>query len=415
MSLGMADSFDFWFDFSCPYAYLASTQVEALASRVGAEMRAKPMLLGGVFRAVEQPQNLAATLKPAKALHMRDDLRRFAARWDVPLVFPAGHPIRTVTALRCLLVVGAPYMPLAHAFFRAYWVDGVDLSSDAGVASVLTREGHDAAAVLERTQHPEFKDALRALTDEAIEAGVFGAPACVVDGEVFWGQDRLQDVERALGGVPTRFTPQGPSEPIDFWFDFSSPFAAIASAAVRARLGDTVRYRPMLLGAVFRAVGTVNVPLFTFSGAKRAWAGADMKRQAEVAGFPLRWPSRFPMRTVLPLRVVLQIGPDTPAGRAFTDGVFRAYWCEDRDISDPGVVAEIANQHGLDGEALVEAAGTDEGKAALKEATAEAIASGVFGAPTFIMDRPGGERSLYWGGDRMELVAAAAHGEASLY
>jgi 2-hydroxychromene-2-carboxylate isomerase len=415
MSLGMADSFDFWFDFSCPYAYLASTQVEALASRTGATMRVRPMLLGGVFRAVEQPQNLAATLKPAKARHMRNDLARFAARWGVPLTFPSGHPMRTVTALRSLLVVGEPYMALAHAFFRAYWVDGVDLASDEGVASVLTREGHDAAAVLAATQRPEVKGALRALTDEAIGLGVFGAPACVVDGEVFWGQDRLQDVERALDGVPSRFTPQGPSEPIDFWFDFSSPFAAIASAAVQTRLGENVRYRPMLLGAVFKAVGTDNVPLFTFSGAKRAWAAADMKRQAEVAGFPLRWPSRFPMRTVLPLRVLLHVGPDTSAGRAFTGAVFQAYWCDDRDISDAQVVAAIATEQGLDGPGLVEAAGTDAGKAALKHTTDEAVAAGVFGAPTFIVHRPDGERSLYWGGDRMELAAAAAHGEAALY
>ena len=415
MSIGMADSFDFWFDFSCPYAYLASTQVEALAARTGATMRARPMLLGGVFRAVEQPQNLAATLAPAKARHMRNDLRRFAAHWDVPLTFPAGHPIRTVTALRSLLVVGEPYMPLAHAFYRAYWVDGIDIASDEGVASVLTQQGHDASAVIEATRRPEIKDALRALTDEAIGLGVFGAPACVVDGEVFWGQDRLQDVERALGGTPSRFAPEGDATPIDFWFDFSSPFAAIASAAVRERLGEAVRYRPMLLGAVFKSVGTDNVPLFTFSGSKRAWAAADMKRQAEVAGVPLRWPSRFPMRTVLPLRVLLLIGADTTEGRAFTEAVFKAYWCEDRDISDGAVVSEIATAIGLDGGQLVEAAASDDAKAALKRETTEAVTAGVFGAPTFILNRSDGERSLYWGGDRMELAAAAAHGQDALY
>lgn len=415
MSLGMANSFDFWFDFSCPYAYLASTQVEALAERTGATMRVRPMLLGGVFRAVEQPQNLAATLAPVKARHMRNDLRRFAAYWGVPLTFPAGHPIRTVTALRSLLVVGEPYMPLVHAFYRAYWVDGIDLASDEGVASVLTREGHDAAEVLAAAQKPEVKDALRALTDEATELGIFGAPACVVDDIVYWGQDRLKDVERALGGAPLRVEPDGDAAMVDFWFDFSSPFAAIGNALVRDRLGDDVQYRPMLLGAVFKAVGTDNVPLFTFSGSKRAWAAADMQRQAEAAGLPLRWPSRFPMRTVLPLRVLLQIGPNTPAGRDFTDAVFRGYWCEDRDISEPSVVTAIADDLGLDGVALVQAAGTDAGKAALKETTGEAIAKGVFGAPTFTLEQPGGDTSLYWGGDRMDLVVAAAHGDASVY
>ena len=408
-------SVDFWFDFSCPYAYLASTQVEAMAQRVGATLNPKPMLLGGVFRAVEQPQNLAATLGAAKSRHMRDDLRRFAAHWDVPLSFPAGHPQRTVTALRAVLVVGAPYMPLAHAFYRAYWVDGIDISTDEGVATVLTAEGHDAAAVIAQTRTPEVKSALRALTDDALAAGVFGAPACVVDGQMYWGQDRLAPVERALGATPTRYVGVRDAAPTEFWFDFSSPFAAIASAGVEAMFGEAVTFRPMLLGAVFKAVGTDNVPLATFSAPKQAWAKADMDRQAEAVGFPLRWPSRFPMRTVLPLRVLLQIGPDTPAGRAFVRATFRAYWAEDRDISQPEVISEIAQGLALDGEALVAGANDPSVKDALRASTEAAVERGVFGAPTLVVMRPDGERSLYWGADRMELAARAARGDERLY
>jgi 2-hydroxychromene-2-carboxylate isomerase len=406
---------DFWFDFSCPYAYLASTQVEAMAARAGAALRPRPMLLGGVFRAVDQPQNLAATLGPAKAKHMREDLRRFAARWDVPLEFPKGHPLRTVTALRAVLVVGEPYMPLAHAFFRAYWVDGVDISTDEGVVAVLTREGHDAAAVLAKTQAPEVKQALRTLTEEATAAGVFGAPAFVVDGDMYWGQDRLEQVERALGGTPTQYAPLRPAAPTEFWFDFSSPFAAIASAGVEAVFGDGLQVRPMLLGAVFKAVGTANVPLITFSQSKQAWARHDMQRQAEAIGFPLRWPSRFPMRTVLPLRVLLQIGPDTPAGRAFVKATFRAYWAEDRDISQPEVVSAIAVDLALEGDALVAGAADQAIKDALRASTEAAVARGVFGAPTFVVHRSDGERSLYWGADRMELAGRAARGDTLVY
>ena len=411
----MAASLDFWFDFSCPYAYLASTQVESLAHRTGSTLRPRPMLLGGIFRAVEQPQNLAATLKPAKAQHMRDDLRRFAARWEVPLVFPKGHPQRTVTALRSLLVVGEPMMPLVHAFYRAYWVDGVDISTDEGVHAVLSGEGHDAASILAKTQTQEIKDALRALTDEALATGVFGAPACVVNGEVFWGQDRLDAVERALGATPTRYVPKAPALPTDFWFDFSSPFAAIGSVGVEAAFGESLRFRPMLLGGVFHAVGTDNVPLFTFSESKQRWAREDMRRQAEGVGLPLRWPSRFPMKTVLPLRVLLQVGPDTPAGRAFVAATFRAYWCDDRDISQPEVVAEICQGLALDGQALVEAASEPEAKLALRRSTEEAVAAGVFGAPTYVVHRVDGERSLYWGADRMELAATAARGNEALF
>src|SRR5688572_18165380 len=102
----MARAFDFVFDFSCPFAYLASTQVEDLAKRTGASLRAKPVLLGGIFKAVGQPPNLAATIGPQKARHNLLDQQRFAKLFGVPLHMPSGHPLRTVDALRALLAVG---------------------------------------------------------------------------------------------------------------------------------------------------------------------------------------------------------------------------------------------------------------------------------------------------------------------
>ena len=129
---------DFYFDFSCPYAYLGATQIEALAARVGAELCLKPMLLGGVFKAHDVPQNLASTLSPAKAKHNASDMQRWATRFEVPLVMPKGHPMRTVDALRAMLAVGAPYHDLMHRFYRAYWVESRDVSSPEVIADVLT-------------------------------------------------------------------------------------------------------------------------------------------------------------------------------------------------------------------------------------------------------------------------------------
>ena len=179
-------SLSLWFDYSCPYAYLASTQAEALAARAGAELVWKPMLLGGVFAARATPQNLAGTLSPAKARHMRADLARWADLFGVPLVMPPEHPRRTVSALRATLAHGCD-PAIIHAFYRAYWVEGRAVEDDAVVREIAGNV--DLAA---------HRDDLRARTDAAIALGIFGAPTFQVGDELWWGQDRMQFVERHL-------------------------------------------------------------------------------------------------------------------------------------------------------------------------------------------------------------------------
>jgi 2-hydroxychromene-2-carboxylate isomerase len=403
--------FEFWFDFSCPYAYVASTRVEALAARVGAELDARPMLLGGVFRARGTPQNLSATLNPAKAAHNLHDMRRQAQMAGVPLQMPAGHPFRTVEALRCLLAVGAPFMPLAHHFYRAYWAEGRDLGQRETVVGVLREAGHEPEAVLARANSEAIKDELRRRTDEAVERGIFGVPTCFVGEELYWGQDRLDMVEAALGGQPDAPGPTGGLAPIDFWFDYSSPFAYLALAQAEAVFGAAARWRPLLLGGLFRGVGTPDVPLFTQSPEKRRHTMQDLQRQARRADVAFAWPTRFPINTVLPLRLTLQAGlTESVAGRALIVRIARALWAEDRDISDPVVLAGLCDELGFPGEQMVAAAG--EAKAALFAATTAAQAAGVFGVPTFVVHRPGGEDLLYWGVDRMRWAARAAAGDA---
>jgi 2-hydroxychromene-2-carboxylate isomerase len=179
---------------------------------------------------------------------------------------------------------------------------------------------------------------------------------------------------------------------LDFWFDFSSPFAYLASTqvdALAARTGATLRWRPMLLGAVFKAVGQVDVPLFAMNEAKQRHTAEDFRRWAAWWGVPLVFPSRFPLRTLLPLRTWLSQPDPIP----FAHAVFRAAWAEDRDITDPDVLRAC----GATEEALAAAPGN---KQALSDATADAVAAGVFGAPTFVVDG----RWLFWGQDRMEMV-----------
>jgi 2-hydroxychromene-2-carboxylate isomerase len=407
----------FYFDFSCPYAYVASTQIEALAQRSGAQLDPRPLLLGGVFRAHATPQNLSETLGPAKTRHNLADMHRQAGRVGVPLNFPKGHPIRTVEALRSLLVVGPPFMPLAHAFFRAYWVDGIDLATREGVAAVLRGAGHDAEAILAKIDDAAIKDELRSRTDEAIAAGVFGVPTCVIETaagpELFWGADRLHMVEallRELSGVPApdSSTLVMPKRAIDVYFDYSSPFAYLGCFMAEQLLGDDSRWHPMLLGAVFKQVGMVDVPMFAQSEAKRRHTAKDLQRQAALAGAPFSFPTRFPMRTVLPLRVTLAArAHESREGRRLVHAFFHALWAEDRDISDPAEVARIASACGFDGPELVARADEQAAKDALFQSTRDAVEAGVFGAPTFIVQTESGPE-LFWGADRLELALAAA-------
>jgi 2-hydroxychromene-2-carboxylate isomerase len=409
----------FYFDFSCPYAYVASTRIEALAQRAGVQLEARPILLGGVFRAWSTPQNLSETLSPAKARHNLSDMHRQAQLAGVPLRMPKGHPLRTVEALRALLVVGEPFWPLAHALFRAYWVDDVDLSKPAALHQVLTAAGHDADAVMAMSSDEAIKQELRERTDEAIAAGVFGVPTCVLetdDGpQLFWGSDRLAMVERlacritgrtpAPENLPTR---EQLRAPVDVYFDYSSPFAYLGCHRAEQLLGDHARWHPMLLGAVFKQVGTADVPLFLQSEAKRRHTAQDLDRQASEAGATYRFPSRFPMRTVLALRVTIAAGAHAPGGpRRLIHALFRAYWGEDRDISSPAEIARICVEQGLDGEALVAAANEQSAKDGLFASTSAAIEAGVFGAPTFVVHTQAGPQ-LYWGADRLELAVRAA-------
>jgi len=414
----MADkTLEFWFDFSCPYAYLASTQVEALAERAGAKLIAKPVLLGGIFKAVGTDQKLFATLGAAKAAHNGRDLDRHAKLWDVPLRFPGDHPMRTVTALRAMLVVGEPYMPLAHAFYRAYWDTNEDLGDPDVVGRILSEAGHDAAAVLARTSDDDVKADLRRRTDEAIELGFFGVPGFRVDGEIYWGQDRMHFVEAALGGSPATVAQVAhrPAEdvlPVDFYFDYSSPFSYLAAMRVPDYLGPHARWKPMLLGGVFKSVGTANVPLFEASPAKQRYLQQDCNRQAEEANAEFRWPSRFPMNTVLPLRMtILAQTQDPERAQAFIRATYVGFWGEDLDISNPEVMAKVADDAGFDGAALVAGTQNQDIKDTLRRYTEEAVADGVFGAPSFVVRRSADNRSLYWGNDRLPLAVRAAQGD----
>jgi len=189
---------DFWFDFSSPYAYLASTQIDGVAARTGAALRWRPMLLGAVFKEVGQVSVPMAAASPPKQRYYVQDMARWADWWGVPYRFPTSFPIRSLLPLRTFLAyealgLGDP-LPFARATFHAAWAEDRDITDPAVLRACGAPDAALAAA-------PEMKQALTDATSAAVAAGVFGAPTCIVDGKwLFWGQDRLDMVEKCLNG-----------------------------------------------------------------------------------------------------------------------------------------------------------------------------------------------------------------------
>ena len=191
---------EFFFDVGSPASYLAWTQLPALCAAAGAGLVVRPMLLGGVFQATG---NASPAAVPAKGRYSFIDMARFARRYGVGLRANPHFPINTLVLMRAVVGVqthAADRLPaFLKAVFTAIWVDGLN-AGDPGVASqVLVDAGFDPAQVFGWAGEAEVKAALRATTDEAVERGVFGAPTMFVDGEMFFGQDRLDLVREALG------------------------------------------------------------------------------------------------------------------------------------------------------------------------------------------------------------------------
>jgi len=166
----MANPIEFFFDFSSPYGYFASTQIEALAAKHGRDVQWRPFLMGAALKLMNLPPNVEIPLKGDYARH---DFDRTARWFGVPFRTPTPFPVATVAACRAFYWMDAQdpkrARELAMALYKSYFVEGINI-----------------------------KERLKAVTDEAVRRNIFGSPFFVVDGEPFWGTDRLPQVEKWL-------------------------------------------------------------------------------------------------------------------------------------------------------------------------------------------------------------------------
>lgn len=189
---------------------------------------------------------------------------------------------------------------------------------------------------------------------------------------------------------------------VEFFWDVTSPYTYLAATRIEdvaAAAGVRVHWRPFLLGGVFKATG--NRPPAEVT-AKAGYMLDDLETWARYYGVPFRFPSTFPINSLLPMRAAIAVDEEGHlAPNDYANAVMRAYWTEDRDVSQPEVLTEVLAEAGLDPDPVLDRTSAPEVKERLKALTGEAVQRGAFGAPSFFV----GDK-LFWGNDRLPLLEA---------
>lgn len=188
---------DFYFDFSSPYGYFASFKADELAEGTGSTVAWKPFMAAIAFRATG---NKPLAEQPIKSDYYIRDWERLSRFMEVPWVLPSPFPIAALAASRAFYWLDDDDPDLARRFaralFDAYFGRGQDISSATVVADIAAQLGIDPDDLLAAVQEPAAKDRLKQETDAAIKNGVIGSPYFIVDGEGFWGSDRMWMIRR---------------------------------------------------------------------------------------------------------------------------------------------------------------------------------------------------------------------------
>ena len=191
---------DYYLTLISPWAYLGSQRLAEIAKRHGAAVRVKPVNFGEIFpRTGGLP---LAKRAPERQAYRLVELKRWREHLDIPIhLQPAHFPAAEQAAARLVIAAGdssGDPLALAQAVGRAVWEQQRDIADPATCEAILRETGHDAAALMAAAADPAVATRHAALTEEAVARGVFGAPSYVYRDEIFWGQDRLDFLDRAL-------------------------------------------------------------------------------------------------------------------------------------------------------------------------------------------------------------------------
>lgn len=199
----MSASIDFYYDYSSPYGYLASERIGAIAERHGRELRWCPILLGAIFKVSGSGPLTEMPMKGEYALH---DFARSAREHGLSYSHPDPFPIPTVAAARLTVwardhedaSIASKTPVIVQALYRALYVDNRAINDAATAVEIVAAQGIDANAAEAALNDADIKGRLRQDVEAAVARGVFGSPTVDVDGELFWGSDRLEQIDRWL-------------------------------------------------------------------------------------------------------------------------------------------------------------------------------------------------------------------------
>ncbi|KAI8583018.1 hypothetical protein K450DRAFT_297588 [Umbelopsis ramanniana AG] len=449
---------EFFYDIQCPWAYIASRKIKLVAQRTNATVKYTPVLLGGIYQAVNAPQgkdgSATDVMSPAKKRLTSASLARTVDTYKLPLNFHPNHPVRTVNALRLLHAVDQTYRPqLTDALYHEYWVKNSDISSEQTLLEIVKSLNFPFKVSPSVFQDAKYQNALRDQTSRVVELGAPGVPYFQVrkdendkNGPVFWGQDRTMFVEASFLALQSGLDPLdwektpnlasilesrvkqpmpnvAKGRKLTFYFDFSSPWAYIGFTQLWRfkALGCEIEYVPVVVGPLFQAVGTPAIPLNAMSESKRRclledmsnwtrfWraimkqAGHDARKVDET--IQVNWPDNFPIRSIAALRIA-QLNP------AIIDCVYKAAWVDNINLSDKAVLIKLLNDNGFDGETLAKEADANKGnvKERMFENNKRAIQAGCCGVPSYQID--GGE--VLFGQDQYHVIEDSLTASAKL-
>jgi 2-hydroxychromene-2-carboxylate isomerase len=199
MEDAMAEPLDFYFDYSSPPGYVASTRIDAIAAAYGRAVNWRPVLLGAIFKVTGQQPLLNVPIKGTYAKH---DFLRTARLNGVEMRFPSTFPFSSVAAARAHYWLAdrdpKAAVRFTQAVLHAAWAEDRDVAAIPTVLAIAGSLGHDEAELEAALSSQQVKDRLKSEVEAAVARGVFGSPYVIVDGEPFWGADRLEQVEKWL-------------------------------------------------------------------------------------------------------------------------------------------------------------------------------------------------------------------------